>query len=156
MDVTELRRQHDRIMDLAGELRAAVERGDELQPVAAIRWRLARELMAHLAVEDRLFYPAMVRSADMATSGMATRLRTEMGGLSEAFTAYMARWSDLRVAREWDAFREETKAMLADLAGRIKRENEALYTLAEAAASRDASAEPAVSARAVGGRWPAA
>ncbi|MDQ8756119.1 hemerythrin domain-containing protein [Sphingosinicella sp. LHD-64] len=132
MNVEDLRAQHEGIMRIAAELRTAVERGDKLQPVAALRWRLARELITHLAIEDRLFYPALMRSADAEAVRVAARLRDETGSFAADFTAYMARWNDLRVAREWEAFRTETKTILDALADRITREDQALYPLAEA------------------------
>lgn len=132
MNVDELRGQHERIMRLAAELHKAVDGDGQLQPVAALRWRLARELMAHLAIEDRLFYPLLMRGSDPAAASTAMRFQAEMGGLSEDFTTYMARWNDLRIAKEWDAFRAETKTILNALAERARREEETLYPLASA------------------------
>lgn len=132
MDIGELRGQHERIMRLAAELHQAVDQGDGVRPVAALRWRLARELIAHLAMEDRLLYPSMIRSRDAKIAGTATHLKAEMGSFANEFTVYMAAWSDLRVAREWEAFRSETKAVLDRLADRIRREDETLYPLADA------------------------
>jgi iron-sulfur cluster repair protein YtfE (RIC family) len=132
MNIEELRGQHGQIMQLAAELHRAVDQGDGVRPVAALRWRLARELIAHLAMEDRLLYPSMIRSRDAKVAGTATHLKAEMGGLASEFTAYMAAWSDLRVAREWEAFRSETRVVLDRLADRIRREDETLYPLADA------------------------
>lgn len=131
MNIGELHGQHERIMRIAADLRRAVDHGDEIRPVAALRWRLARELIAHLAVEDRLLYPSMIRSPHAAVVEAAMLLKTETGGFAKEFTTYMARWSDTRIAREWDAFRSETKAILDALAHRIQREDEALYPLAD-------------------------
>ncbi len=132
MNIDELRGQHERIMRLAADLHRAVTQGEEIQPVAALRWLLARELIAHLALEDRLLYPSLLRSPDTETAGTAAHLKTEMGGLASEFTAYMARWNDLRVVREWPAFRSETRTILDKLADRIQRENQTLFPLADA------------------------
>lgn len=156
MNVGELRAQHERIMRLAAELRRAVDRGGERQPVAALRWGLARELIAHLAIEDRLLYPNLLRSSDPAAASLAARFKSELGGLGEAFTAYMTQWTDSRIAREWEIFCGETRAILDALAERVARETESLYPLLDDAAEQGL---PAISgARAIAGRarWPAA
>lgn len=131
MNIDELRGQHERIMRLAADLHRAVAQSDEIRPVAALRWQLARELIAHLALEDRLLYPSMIRSADAEVAKAAATLKAEMGSFAQEFTAYMARWNDLRVVREWAAFQTETRAILDTLAKRIQREDQALYPLAE-------------------------
>lgn len=156
MNVGELRAQHERIMRLAAELRRAVDRSEERQPVAALRWGLARELIAHLAVEDRLLYPAILKSSDAAAVSLAARFKSELGGLSDAFTAYMTQWTDSRIAREWEDFCHETRTILDLLARRVARETESLYPLLEDVAEQGL---PALSgARAIAARphWPAA
>lgn len=132
MNVAELRAQHERIMRFAAELHRALEAGRGVQPVAGLRWRLAREVIAHLAVEDRLFYPLMIRSGDAEAAGTATRFQAEMGGFADDFTAWLARWNELNIAQDWDAFRAETRAILTTLADRSRREEEMLYPLAGA------------------------
>lgn len=132
MNVTELRAQHERIMRFAAELHRALDAGMGVQPVAGLRWRLAREVIAHLAVEDRLFYPLMIRSGDAAAADIASRFQAEMGGFADDFTAWLARWNELNIAQDWDAFRADTKTVLTTLADRTRREEDTLYPLAGA------------------------
>lgn len=131
MDLNLLRKQHDQIGILAAELLAAVS-GDEPKPVAAIRWRLARDLMAHLALEDRWFYPEMIRSGEARAATTAARFQQEMGDLAAQFTAYLSIWTDPRLTEDWDGFRAATRTVLSALAARIDRENKELYPLAPA------------------------
>lgn len=131
----ELRADHGRILDLAGDLRAAVETEGSNRPVATLRWRLARALMTHLALEDRFFYPALARGGDDRTARLGSQFQDEMGDLAAAFAAYLARWSENRVAANWPTFREETLSVLDALERRIARENEALYPLLESRAA---------------------
>lgn len=130
MDVSELKRQHDEIGRVAQELAAAVANLDQHQPIAALRWELARLLMTHLAMEDRLFYPAMQRLPDAEARATAAAFQTEMGGLSGTFAAYMRCWTDDRVTAEWPTFCVDTQNLLFALAQRIERENSQLYPLA--------------------------
>jgi iron-sulfur cluster repair protein YtfE (RIC family) len=131
MDFDVIRRQHDSISEHAAALAVAVSK-PIYSPVAAIRWKLARELIAHLAVEDRWLYPALMAGMDKKASDTAKRFKDEMGGLAGTFTNYVAEWNDQRIAAEWKVYCDETKALLASLKNRILLENKELYPLATA------------------------
>jgi hemerythrin-like domain-containing protein len=130
MNVSELTRQHEEIALVARQLATAISNSGQYQPIAALRWQLARLLMTHLAMEDRLFYPAMERLTDAEARTTAAAFKAEMGGLADAFGTYMSHWTDARVAAEWPIFCAETRALLDALARRIERENQQLYPLA--------------------------
>lgn len=132
MDIAELRRQHEEIGLTARNLAQATADDSLSQGVGAIRWQLARLLLAHLALEDRILYPALQRATDSRTRTTAASLHDETGALAERFSRYMAEWSDDRVAREWAAFCAETRDILTLLGDRIDRENRILYPLAQA------------------------
>ena len=131
MDVNELRRQHQNLRIIASRLLSAVKDSGTQQSVGAIRWHLAREVMAHLAVEDRLFYPAMQRVTDERARKEALRLQAETGMLAKDFSAYMYRWSDDQVARQWSEFCVDTRQIITRLAGRMDQEERLLFPLAE-------------------------
>lgn len=135
MDVTELKRQHDEIALVAAQLGEAV--GDENAPrqVARLRWQLARLLMTHLALEDRLLYPAALHSSHDDARKTAMTLQQEMGDLAAQFSSYMTTWSDDRILREWPDFCAQTRAVLAALSARVDRENSLLYPLIVRAAA---------------------
>ena len=139
MDLTELRRQHEEISLTAKQLMQATANPAHPGQVGAIRWQLARQLIAHLALEDRILYPALQRSPHADVRDTAARLQNETGALADAFSTYMAAWSDDRVARDWGGFCAETRRILTALTDRIDRENRRLYPLADAAR---ASASP--------------
>ena len=130
MNMAILQGQHDEISLLARDLRAAVSDASANQPVAPIRWRLARLLIAHLAVEDRYLYPAMIASDDSQAQNIATRFKSEMGALAAVFTAYMSTWTEPRIAADRDGFAAETHAVLDALERRVEKENTILYPLA--------------------------
>ena len=130
MDMEELRRQHADVMAIAAQLGAAVADDRTPQSVGALRWRLARRLLAHLAIEDDHLYPAMLQLDDASARATAKRFQTELGALSAAFTHYMAAWTDLQIAEEWPRFCAETRIILAALAKRVAQENTKLYPLA--------------------------
>lgn len=129
MDVELLRGQHVEIERLAKELLSRVSH-DTRRPIAQLRWQLARTLMAHLAIEDKFLYPAIISGGDPAAR-TAQRFQAEMGGLAGDFSRYMSAWSDDEVRADWPAFSRETKDLLAALMARVTRENEELYVLIE-------------------------
>lgn len=131
MHVEELRRQHQGLGAILLQLSQAVADDRIAQSVGTLRWQLARQLMAHLALEDRIFYPALKRLADEEIRATALRLQAEVGTLSGDFSAYMARWSDDRVVREWPNFCSETRQIISAITTRVHREEQALYPLAE-------------------------
>lgn len=99
--------------------------------VGAIRWRLARELIGHLAVEDRWFYPWVIGRGAPETVQLALAMKAEMGDLADMFARYMADWTDQRIASEWPAFRRDTETIQKALRDRIGRENGQLYPLCD-------------------------
>lgn len=129
MDLTELCRQHEELHVLAGQLSRAVADDRVPQSIGALRWQFARLLMAHLALEDRIFYPGVQRMADEQLRTTAQRLQIEMGPLAEAFSAYLSRWSDHRIAGEWAGFCQETREIVKSLVTRIDREERTLIPL---------------------------
>jgi len=128
MDVELLWGQHIEIERLANELLSMVSH-DTRQPIAQLRWQLARTLMAHLAIEDKFLYPAIIGGGDPAAARTAQRFQAEMGGLAGKFSRYMSAWSDDEVRADWPAFCRETADLLAELMSRVTRENEELYAL---------------------------
>lgn len=129
MDIATLKAQHAEIEALAKGLLGAVAE-EERSLVATLRWRLARAVIAHLAVEDRYLYPALIGGKDAAAASTAKRFQTEMGGLAGRFLAYMTGWPDHAVIENWSDFRVESVALLNDVLQRVARENAELYTLA--------------------------
>ncbi|MDF0541135.1 hemerythrin domain-containing protein [Sphingobium sp. H39-3-25] len=130
MDISVLREQHDALAANANALLDQVSKADFPRPVAALRWKLARALIVHLALEDGFLYPDMLNGQDMEACNIARDFQGEMGDLAGCFTDYMARWSDDRIAGEWPRFCEETREVMGMLVERITRENERLYPLA--------------------------
>lgn len=139
MDIGELRRQHAEIGRATRQLAELVATQDAPTGVAAVRWHLARLLMTHLALEDRILYPALLQADGSDVRTAATKLQTETGTLAACFSLYMTQWSDDRIAREWPAFCRDTETILRALGERIDREERTLYPLAERV---DTSARP--------------
>jgi hypothetical protein len=108
--------------------------------VAAMRWAMVQALLDHCAREDRLVYDRLLTSGDAIATQVAWRYRQEHGTLGPAFANYVAAWPVGRISREWAKFGVETREIVASLAERIAREEQALYPHAERILARRAAA----------------
>ena len=125
VDRETLSKEHAELDALAVRLLAEVEAEAPSPELSALRWRLNHVLMVHLAKEDKLLYPQLLRSP--ASRALAQRFSQEMGGLADAYLAYGAAWPIERVEAEWDAFGVATRSVMKALRQRILREERDLY-----------------------------
>ena len=129
MDLDQLQRQHDELQLLADRFHRAILDDSDPQPLGTLRWQFARQLLAHLALEDRFFYPAMQRQPHEGLRATAGRLQQEMAPIAKEFSNYVARWSDDRIAREWAGFCHESREMLSAIVQRMAKEERLLMPL---------------------------
>lgn len=136
MNIELLQSQHDALRLLAERVLLAVADEGSPQPLGALRWQFARELMAHLALEDHIFYPSMKRRADDSLRETVAQLQVEVAPLAQSFSQYMAQWNDDRIARDWRSFCQETRDMIEAIMRRIDKENRLLKALTIEAGSK--------------------
>lgn len=86
-----------------------------------------------------MVFANMLVSGDVAAVAIAWTFRQEHGAIPERFRDYVAQWPVKRVAREWEAFRAETRDMLGALADRIQSEEDVLYAHAARVMERRAA-----------------
>lgn len=142
---TGLRRQHDAAMLVVAEmamritLMGTVPTRTEAYKLTMLLAKLGGVLRIHLAQEDKVLYPRLMRSVDPEVADTARRFVAEMGQIGPAFAAYADTWrfADAIIA-EPDRFRAETDVLFAALGDRIERENDVLYPMAD----RDAVDDP--------------
>ncbi|EZP69937.1 Hemerythrin HHE cation binding domain protein [Sphingomonas paucimobilis] len=129
MDLHQLQSQHDALDILADAFLRLIADDRAPRTLGTLRWQYARQLMAHLALEDQFFYPAMQRQAHLPLRDVAARLQTEMAPLAQSFSHYLARWSDDRIAREWPDFCRESRQMINAMINRMRKEEKLLMPL---------------------------
>ena len=139
MRTDNLRRQHDAALAVAAGLREAIAAagdhpsGDAASGLSILIARLTGALRIHFAQEDKVLYPSLMASGRGGVAAVARRFYEEMGQIGPAVAAYGERWrTSAAIQQRWAAFCGETDAILGALAGRIVRENEELYPLADA------------------------
>lgn len=130
-----MRRQHDAAEEMAASLLAIVasyrDQYDAV-PIARLVGKLNALLRVHLAYEDTVLYPTLMRCGDAEVAMVVRAFHDEMGALAPQFEEFAWRWSGPTVIdMMFDRFREEATGILAALAARIERENDRLYPLAE-------------------------
>lgn len=127
--------QHAEIARLAGDLKRhlnPVELGGGADKARAVLAELGGKLFVHLAAEDKVLYPQLLKSADTKMQELARRFLAEMQPISAAFKSFSVRWGNTRaIQSNVEAFIAESRQILAALEQRIRREHEELYSLAD-------------------------
>ena len=133
-----LRRQHDSLVALAGQITTAAEAladSSQSEPLQRLLRELDTILTTHLASEDRLLYPELLASGDRKTATVASRFCEEMGGLTNSYADFAARWnSPEALLADPAGFKRAWTTLEGALSFRIQREDAELYPLADALA----------------------
>lgn len=133
---TALRKQHDAIAVLARDITQAAESVTDTDSAERLQ-RLLRQLntilTTHLASEDRMLYPELLASGDHRTAATASRFCEEMGGLTNSYGEFAARWPSAEsLLADPAGFKRDWTVLEGALGFRIQRENAELYPLADA------------------------
>ena len=86
------------------------------------RWRLARALLRHLPLKDRMVYSRLRHHPDPAVVAIAVRYSDEAAMLFGQFEAHTERWTPEAVEAEWPTYCLGAKMMAQMLDERIARE----------------------------------
>ncbi len=136
MNIDKFKHQHIDILSAIADLRRLVQAG-----IAEHAGEISQRIVAmsgviklHLAVEDRVLYPALEASGNAALAGMSQRYRTEMDGIAGQYLGFAGRWNTPRqLAEQPEAFRDEANRVLKTLYERMKKEDREFYPAIEAA-----------------------
>lgn len=136
MNIDKFKHQHTQILDCVSELRQLVRNG-----IGANALRIAGRIVAmssviklHLAVEDRVLYPALQASNNAALARMSKLYQGEMHGIARAYLEFAGKWNTAtQVQQEPEQFRSEANIVLKILFDRMKREDTEFYPAIDAA-----------------------
>ncbi len=134
MDIERFKQQHIDILQRIDALRSLVRKGIETNAgfIAQQVHELGTVVKLHLAIEDRILYPAAVRAEDAHIAAMAETYQHEMKGIANAYIRFTLKWSDAgKVAAEPDGFRADANTVLKDVYQRMQRENHEFYPAIE-------------------------
>lgn len=130
MKLQRFEHDHHAILDGIHQLRKLIATGIEhnAQSITQLLLKMSAEIKLHLAVEDRVVYPAFANSGRPELAAMGRFYQSEMGDLSRVYTAFAGRWNlPERVAADPAGFRDEANAVFKALFLRTKREESELY-----------------------------
>ncbi len=133
LDYLTLMEEHDRLLMLGRVFARTLDTGDATAIHSAFAG-LTAELVGHLAREDSMIYPRLIAGDDAATSAAARQVIDEFQDLAADWTALAADATPDGIAADLEGFVARSRALLARLEGRVKRENELLYPQALRAA----------------------
>ena len=94
--------------------------------------KLAGVLNMHLAAEDNVLYPNLLKTENEEIRTIAQKYIDEMSSLKESFGKYLKKWpSSLSLQSNPEEFIVETEQILLLLRQRIQRENNELYYIVD-------------------------
>ena len=134
MDIERFKQQHVDILQRIDTLRQLTRDGisSNSHSIAQQVKDLGKVVTLHLAIEDRILYPAVQKAKDATIAAMGAAYQEEMKGIAGRHIRFTNQWSDpARVAAEPDAFRAAANTVLKDVYQRMQRENHEFYPAIE-------------------------
>jgi len=134
MSITDnLRMQHKELLEIVEDMSSCLTPDQLLKEAAHVHSLLltmSETLKFHLTREDTALYPALFRHPDKKISALAKKYLEEMGGISDAFGKYLAKWPHARSVQENPKdFINESREIFDALSRRIDKEDNELYPL---------------------------
>ena len=134
MDIDRFKQQHVEILQRIETLRSMVRGGIVANALAIAKQihDLGTVVKLHLAIEDRILYPAVRQAPDAKIAAMGEAYQKEMLGIATPYIRFTSKWSDSkRVAAEPETFRAEANTVLKNVYQRMQRENHEFYPAIE-------------------------
>lgn len=134
MDIERFKSQHVEILSRIDALRKLVHAGIEsnVDAIAQQIKDLGTVVKLHLAIEDRILYPAVRQSPDAAISAMGNAYQNEMQGIANEYIRFTSKWSDPKqLAADPESFRAAANHVLKNVYQRMQRENHEFYPAIE-------------------------
>jgi iron-sulfur cluster repair protein YtfE (RIC family) len=136
MDIDRFKNQHVEILEGIAELRRLARSGIQTHApaIAAKVAALSSVITLHLAIEDRILYPAVQNTGDAHLASMGKAYQEDMKGIASQYIAFSRRWSQPgEVAKQPESFRDDANTVLKMVHQRMQRENVEFYPAIEAA-----------------------
>lgn len=134
MDIDRFKHQHVDILQRIDTLRKLAHSGilSNSYEIAQQVKDLGKVVTLHLAIEDRILYPAVQKAPDATIAAMGAAYQEEMKGIANRYIRFTNQWSNPeRLAAEPDEFREAANTVLKEVYQRMQRENREFYPAIE-------------------------
>lgn len=125
--------QHRQIVSLCNALMYHANK-DHIQDNIILAYSIQEELEevlgSHLRLEDLSLYPMLVEHKDAMVKETAVRLKEEVSGCTQLFTAYKKKYPNkMSIEGNIYAYSTDTLDMVHSILQRIKKEETELYAL---------------------------
>jgi len=134
MDIDRFKHQHVDILQRIDALRKLARSGilSNSHAIAQQVKDLGKVVTLHLAIEDRILYPAVQKAEDPAIAAMGAAYQEEMKGIANRYIRFTNQWSNPeKLAAEPDEFRDAANTVLKEVYQRMQRENREFYPTIE-------------------------
>ena len=135
MHTDNLRKPHREILQIVSGMQALMRIPSSVDAAVSDKLRkalveLSARVTVHLAAEDQVVYPRLIKDTDQKISTIAKQFADEMGGIGDVFKAYLSHGRNAAaIAADVRTFAVETKQIASALGTRIDREERELYPL---------------------------
>lgn len=133
MDVTNLKRQHREVMDLADYILDNVKNNTvdkNIDQIVISINTISGKLNIHLLNEDKHLYPYLLGSSDAELNMFGNKYYEEMKEVSKDYDEYKSKYNTLsKIKQNIGKFKEDTNRIFEALSNRIEREERELYVL---------------------------
>jgi DUF438 domain-containing protein len=136
MNIDKFKQQHIDIIDGIAALRSCAKAGigENAAEIARLIIAMSSIIKLHLAVEDKILYPALQAGKNAALASMGRRFQDEMKAIASTYLDFARQWNTAAgVAHDPEGFRSDANHVLKLLHDRMQKENTDFYPAIEAA-----------------------
>lgn len=135
MNIEKFKQQHVDILSCIAQLRNLSKSGvsKNADAISKLIVTMSSTIRLHLAVEDKMLYPALEKGGDVALASLGRKFKSEMTGIASAYLDFARRWNTAStLMNNPDGFRTDANIVLKTLYERMRREDTDFYPLIEA------------------------
>lgn len=130
MNIDRFKHEHVDILQSIATLRHLTQTGvvSNAAQIAQGVVAMSSIIKLHLAVEDRVLYPALQNGPDASLARLGQRFQQEMGAIAHAYMAFARRWNTAEAVRSDEAgFKADANVVLRQVYERMQCENRDFY-----------------------------
>jgi len=135
MNIDKFKQQHVDILGNIATLRKLTQAGvmRNASDIARLVVAMSSTIKLHLAVEDKVLYPALQNGKDAGMARMGKQFQEEMSVIARTYEGFAHRWNTAHSLQDnEDGFRADANIVLRTLHERMQRENHDFYPRIEA------------------------
>lgn len=136
MNIDKFKQQHIGILGCIAALRQCTQAGigANADEIARLIISMSSIIKLHLAVEDKILYPALQAGKNVALAKMGQRFQDEMKAIASTYIGFAGKWNTAAsVSADPEGFRAAANHVLKLLHERMQKENTDFYPTIEAA-----------------------